>query len=907
MPEPLDPRLWAKEQGLPHPYPIGCHSLDAGAMADTLWDQYLTPGQRRVIAQGWAMTEPQAKSLLVFLASLHDLCKITPGFQHCAPQADRVTGTPGYTPTDPAHSRLSHQRGVHLALPELLNRLFDMPLTGRPSRLAAHQLGQILGGHHGTYQPALSHQGNELTCPLAAAPGLGDGAWDGQREALVQLATQAFGQPKLPERPAPGPVAVLTTGLITLADWLVSQGAWVRTRQRAWDNDPTGDWQAHTQRALAAAPATIRAAQLTPPNWRTTTTFTALFPHLDGRDPHPLQQDLTRHLANHSHGAGLLLITAPPAEGKTEAALFAERIMANAAGTNGLAFLLPTMATTDAMFTRIRNHARTNCHGPTPVALLHSMAWLNNDYTLDDLHPVTSDPTTVTHWLRGPGRGLLAGIAVGTWDQAALGALPHRYMALRWLGLSGKTVVIDEVHAYDAHGHALTLRLLEWLGALQVPVILLSATVTGTTASSLVHAYRRGAGHPDTPPLNPSYPGWTYTDTTTGDIHTSPQLHSNRAHQLTITTFTCTTTHNPDKPQGRARQILTLLEPLATTRSGSALIVCNTVADVQATRRMLTKTWGTGPTAPLVRSLHARMPARQRTAITRRLQRWTGPGSTRPARPIVVITSQIAEQSLDVDFDLIITDLAPLALLLQRAGRGHRHPRTDRPTWAPTGKPRLAVLIPRGKLPPAHWGTVYDASLLRRTSELLHRHTGKPIDVPGQVQALIDEVYGPAYADTDDLDRITNDSAKTAIADLTTIPRPHDVRDLYPLTNSSQHPDLIATRLGADNIRVLAVYTTNDGNHWLHPTDRSSRSSLPAGVAADDRQAITRLINATVPISRHWLHDAIRPEPPDSWAEVPALRDVQLLPHRVNKTAIEPLWVGTKAIQLDLEDGITRQ
>ena len=907
VPVPLAPRLWAKDRGLDHPYPAGCHALDAGAMAATLWDRYFTPGQRRVIAKGWELSEEETRSLLVFLATLHDLCKITPGFQSCAPAADQVSGTPGYPPPDPANSRLSHQRGVHLALPELLNRLFGMPLTGRPSRLAAHQLGQILGGHHGTYQPALSHQGQELTCPLTAAPALGAEAWDRQREALVHLARQAFGHPALPQQPAPAPVAVLTTGLITLADWLVSQLPWIRARQDQWDADPTADWHAHARRALAAAPETLRDAQLTPPKWRPTTTFSAMFPHLANRDPHPLQQHLATHLTDHVRGPGLLLITAPPGEGKTEAALYAERIMATAADTNGLAFLLPTMATTDAMWTRTRDHARTNCHGPAPVALLHSMAWLNTDYTPDDLRPATGDPTTVAHWLRGPGRGLLAGIAVGTWDQAALAALPHRHMALRWLGLSGKTIIIDEVHAYDAHGHALTLRLLEWLGALQVPVILLSATVTGSTAAALVHAYRHGAGHTDTPPLNPSYPGWTHTDHRTGTIHTSPQLGSNRAHRLTITTHPCTFTHNPAKPNGRARQLLTLLGPLAQTSTGSALIVCNTVADVQATRRMLTTTWGTGPDAPLVRSLHARMPTRQRAAITRRLQRWTGPGSTRPARPIVVITSQIAEQSLDVDFDFVITDLAPLALLLQRAGRGHRHPRTDRPTWAPTGQPHLAVLIPNGQLPPRHWGNVYDASLLRRTNDLLIKDARHPIHIPSQVQELIDKVYGPEYAGNDDLNRIADDAAKTAIAHLTTIKRPQDVRDLFPLTNSSEHPDLIATRLGADTTRVLPVYTTPDGNCWLHPTDRSPRSQLPQSIPPNDRTTIRRIINATIPINHEWLRDTQRPEPPATWQQTPALRDVQLLPHTVTKHHIKPLQAGTKTIRIHPEDGIMRE
>ncbi|MGW6841289.1 CRISPR-associated endonuclease Cas3'' [Streptomyces sp. NPDC054958] len=546
---PFEPRLWAKARGLSGPYPAGCHAIDAAVMAGALWDRFLTPRQRRVIADGWGLTAQEARLFVVTLAGLHDLGKITPGFQGCAPGADQVTGLPGYELGPPDGRSPSHQRAAHLTLPDLLHRIHGMPLNGRPTLLAAHQIGQIISGHHGTYAPALSHQGNELACPLGAAPALGDKSWDEQRESLIHLIHTLFGTPVLPTRTASGPTAAVTTGLIVLADWLASQIPWIEARRRRWTQDQTRSWEAHARRARRAAPAALRDAQLTPPTWRRSRTFTDLFPHLQGRRLHPVQKSLARNLPGLArNGPGLLLITAPPGEGKTEAALYAERVMGPAAGTKGLAFLLPTMATTDAMWARVRDHARTNCRIPPPVTLLHSMAWLDSAYTPDDLNTATCDPGTVAEWLRGRHRGFLAGITVGTWDQAALAVLPHRYMAMRWLGLSGKTVVIDEVHAYDAHGHALTLRLLQWLGALGVPVILLSATVTGESAASLVHAYRHGAGHNDTPTLTPSYPGWTYTDHTTGTITTSASLGSHRAHQLTIDLRHGTTPTTPKPP-----------------------------------------------------------------------------------------------------------------------------------------------------------------------------------------------------------------------------------------------------------------------------------------------------------------------------------------------------------------------
>ncbi|MEU6867754.1 HD domain-containing protein [Streptomyces sp. NPDC046876] len=94
MPVPFERRLWAKDRGLAHPYPAGCHAIDAAVMAGALWDRYLTPRQRRVIAEGWGLADHEARLFVVTLAGLHDLGKITPGFQACAPERIRSRACP---------------------------------------------------------------------------------------------------------------------------------------------------------------------------------------------------------------------------------------------------------------------------------------------------------------------------------------------------------------------------------------------------------------------------------------------------------------------------------------------------------------------------------------------------------------------------------------------------------------------------------------------------------------------------------------------------------------------------------------------------------------------------------------------------------------------------------------------
>ncbi|MFJ3879132.1 CRISPR-associated helicase Cas3' [Streptomyces sp. NPDC090077] len=925
----LHPLLWGKMRGLDRAYPVGCHGIDTAAIVEVLWERYLSGRQRKMLAKGWGLSQQETRLLLVWLGFLHDLAKISPVFQRQVPDADLLSGADQFPVTD--EETPYHDHGVHLALPELLHRVHGLPLAGRPGRLVAEQLGQILGGHHGRFGELLSHQDGSLTCPLVAAPGLGAQGWDDQREAMVRLAGELFGVPVWPTARASAPVAAVTTGLVSLADWLASQTWWLKARQRQHRKSrwAEGDWQAHLEMARRAAVRVPARAQLLPPSWRRRKSFGAMFPGLD--DPYPLQAGIEKELPDLAEGGGMLLVTAAPGDGKTEIGLFAERVLGRAAGTQGMTMLLPTMATTDAMHRRLVRHAAHNCRGRTPVARLHALAWLDAEYTPEDLTPSVDNPGLVSDWLRGPHRGLLTGIAVGTWDQAVRAVLPHKYMAMRWLGLSGKTVIIDEAHAYDAHGHALTVTLLEWLGQLGVPVVVLSATLTSPIATSLLNAYREGAGQPPVETLTPTYPGWTYTDLDTGEVTTRGPYPSPRAHRLTVRLHP----YRPTRPTpataptvtDRTHRILDILQPLHDNPAtpGAALIVCNTVADAHATEAALLDAYHASAT--LVRILHARMPVHQRTGMTWRLERWTGPQrpaqraadgtwtaatGRRPGRPLVVITTQVAEQSLDVDFDLIISDLAPFALLAQRAGRGHRHQGRTRPPYAQT--PTLHVLTPvntaGAPTVPRHWGKVYDASLLRRTHDHLTTLTG-PIAVPETLQHHVDAIYSDLYTAADDRRRFADDSAKQALADLVAIRQHRTGTNLHPLTNSTFSSDLLATRLGDPSIRVLPVWTDRDGRHWLHPTRRTPRTRLPQRVRPGDRRTIRRLMRRTLPVNRQWIGvgapgfraDDPATSIPADWARTPALRNVALLPH---SPATGTYVNGARSAHLSLRSGLTR-
>jgi CRISPR-associated endonuclease/helicase Cas3 len=190
-------------------------------------------------------------------------------------------------------------------------------------------------------------------------------------------------------------------------------------------------------------------------------------------------------------------------------------------------FALPTQAPANQMYHRVTAYARRNLSADASVTLVHGSADLYEPYMQPeesadgdrvDARVLTDDAgdrpyewagggadgavgdvaqgvrVAAGSWLRARGRGILAPITVGTVDQALMAVLPLRRNALRHLGLFGKTVVVDEAHAYDAFTHALLTRLLEWLGEMGVPVVLLSATLTGETARGLPEAYLAAAG-----------------------------------------------------------------------------------------------------------------------------------------------------------------------------------------------------------------------------------------------------------------------------------------------------------------------------------------------------------------------------------------------------------------------------
>ncbi|WP_329295604.1 CRISPR-associated helicase Cas3' [Streptomyces pseudovenezuelae] len=948
----VDESAWGKARGLDPvlpPYPLVRHLLDAAAMALFLWDWYLSESQRRCIAVGLGMTgDPaRARAVTALCAGLHDVGKLS-GFQLCDVRArerlsDALCGDLGRIGVE----RMPHEvAGMHAAT-AVLAALGFQEADGAVDA-AVRRVVEIIGGHHGRF-----HEVKELH-PVNMDL-LGGPVWARQREAHAGAVFEALGVPVPPER-MEAPVAVLVTGVVILADWLVSQEEYLRGRQR----ELTTSLTAHFERSCADAEGLVREAGLLPVELERKDFAEAY--GITG-EPNPLQRSVAEELAvgvgsgdraaGDGRRGGILLVTAAPGDGKSETALEAERVLSRRFGTRGFAFLLPTMATSDQMYGRVAGVVARQAGEGAGLTLTHSMAWLNSAYAEDGpggLRVLTCEGEEAgaggstrreldmrpVRWLRGAKRPLLAQFAVGTVDQALMAVLPVRHNALRLLALSGKTFILDEAHAYDPYMQVLLGRLLNWLGWYGVPVVLLSATLPASVSDRLIKEYLKGAGLKKSQlkgrTFRAPYPGWLYVDAADGactQISEARQKEQAAARRMRLAVQVERVVHGEGGgARNRLAVIQRLLKPVIEGEGGCALVVCNTVAEAQQTYRSLRTVLaarGQVGDGGEVQLLHARFPGEERERRTLTVTAGLGRTGPRPARRIVVAT-QVVEQSLDLDADVVISDLAPLALLLQRAGRCWRHETwwaehgrpqgRERPVWAKS--PRLVVLDPLagGGSVPGQWGDVYAEFLLTATSGVLERRGERPIAIPEDVQELVEEVHGDR-AGRFDWDDPAKSAAYTAyrgkeladrsVGDVLVIPRARSVASLDALHHlrGAEEDWEAATRLGADTVRLLCVYAHTDGTTTLDAEGTRPLPGLNGPLTPEDvRVVMTR----TIPVNADWFRGALEhPGVPDNWAEHPLLGDLVLLRQPCADGRVRPVPVGGRSLHLDPELGLVRQ
>ena len=692
-------------------HPLILHMLDVAASVDAVLSREPETTRKR-IADVLGLEWDKARPWVLLVVACHDLGKACPGFQ-C--KWENMTGMdPGRSP----NTEINHAFVSQIALSGILQ---DMEWPEALADLVA----DAVGCHHG--ERASPNRLDRLSGDRRA---IGRDPWAQARRGLFEALVDIFKPARIPVKPTlSGPDFMLLSGLTSFADWIGSNEDWFPFGS---PND-CEDLQGWFRKRRASADLALDAI-----GWEIRTPLSSepkSFEQVFGFPPRPLQQAVAEALVDIREPA-ILLVEAPMGEGKTEAALFAHLELQRRFGHRGLYVALPTKATGNAMFKRTLKFLRDQgTHRTLDLQLLHGAKLLNDTYQnlrLSGIHDCTTGgDVRAGEWFTNKKRALLSEYGVGTVDQALLTILPVRHNFVRLWGLANRVVVFDEIHAYDAYTGTLLVHLLRWLLALGSSIVLLSATLSPSIRRKLAAAVEA-----ELPIHEAEYPRLSVFRA--GAVE-QQHFESDPTRRRTL--------RLEAKPADLPNIYSCMKEHLAEGGMGLALV--NTVQRAQDLYRVFPEG------EPLEREgqrvgkrlsdgtevflFHARFPADRRQQREDQVLEIFGVGGTRQGRRILIAT-QVAEQSLDLDFDLIATDLAPIDLILQRAGRLWRHARKSRLV----SEPILVVAGLAGDEPPSFgkplwWGAVYREDLLLRTWSLLRARQN--LTLPDEIDALVQAVY----------------------------------------------------------------------------------------------------------------------------------------------------------------------
>ncbi len=577
------------------------------------------------------------------LAALHDVGKISPGFQRKCPawlieqNLQLAAQTLEWIKAESDHSKVSQFSVQHILREQL-------GLSASDAALWAAGVGMHHGAPHWRGEWKAAERSGILPNDL----------WEAQRRRLAdELAAILGGSGPLPHLELDD-LSVLwqTAGLITVADWIGSD--------ETFFSPACADFPAEVEAARAAATAALQRIGLEPPPIRSGLSFSQLFDF----PPNDLQSAALEVIRQ----PGVYVLEAPMGLGKTEAALAAAYHLICAGNASGLYFALPTQATSSRIHERVGAFlARI---GPRAPRLVHGGSWLLDKHLEFPLFRATQpngQRREARDWFASTKRALLAPFGVGTVDQALLGVIAVRHFFVRHFALAGKVVILDEIHSYDVFTGTLIEALIRALRKLRCTVIILSATLTGERREKLL-------GN-----LKPEFFKASEPVAVINGVAAEGRI---QPHPIELGT-------SSSLVRIRFRPEMSLFaDALGAARKGACVLwICNTVDRAQATYRTLCGERREGD--PALGLLHSRFPFFRRQELEETWMRRLGKDRQYRPNGCLLIGTQVVEQSVDLDADLLISELAPTDMLFQRLGRLWRH-RQEKPR--PIAQPELWII-----------------------------------------------------------------------------------------------------------------------------------------------------------------------------------------------------------------------
>ena len=455
----------------------------------------------------------------------------------------------------------------------------------------------------------------------------------------------------------------------------------------------------------------------------------------------PLQQTIQTVFEEMSDWT-LLLIEDSMGSGKTEASFYALSRMSDNMH-KGIAYALPTMSTTNLMYSRFQKFLGENREG----ALLHSMRNVVEDYCLPKTYiSEESEALSLNGFLQqSTRRGTFEQYFVCTIDQIVSSILNNKYYPIKLLSLVGKTIVIDEIHSYDCYTTTIIQVFLEWCKVLDIKVIIISATLTDSKKQDFIKTF---FPHLNVNKLSSNYPLITAVkEDCIKEWHFQPSYKrtynyalSNILNNITAISKTILAMHK----EHPSKNIVYFANSKKCAQS-----VYKCIRAMGSDKLLL---------------VHSNYHLKDRLQKEKQILNAVGKNAEPRETGLIVISTQILECSLDVDFDYLFTDIAPYDILCQRLGRLYRFPLEHRANTIPT----CTIFIPYvdGDY---QFSLVYDKAVLDATLQVLQKNN--IISIPEDIRKCVNKTY--EFIENEDwVKKIINDSVESNCAKITCIPSP---------------------------------------------------------------------------------------------------------------------------------------
>jgi len=724
------------------------HCLDVAAVGALL----LAPTKplTKLLADFLSLTPEQLQRLVVFALSLHDLGKFASAFQALYPNNSDQLITPksrkNYDGRSYRHDRMWLYFWQEIKRKGLLSKSLGLEALQRREQGPVFDTFMILMecmfGHHG--QP-VKHE------DISAIK-------DFIEPANVQAAAEFFEQmvelfhPVIPLERFQSKewrhrlelVSWHIAGIAVLADWIGSDSSYFKFQSEPVSLSEYWDKAQQIAEVAVAATDLNKTPNVNP--------FKSIKEHY-GFEPTPLQQWAESVELNDS--PQLFILEDVTGAGKTEAALTLTHRLMQAGAAEGFYFGLPTMATSNAMFGRVAKHYQqmlSTAEGKPSIVLAHGAREMNDLFrdavlatgTMDTVYH--ADDVTATaqcnQWLADSRKkALLAPVGVGTIDQALLAVLPRRHQSIRLLGLNRKVLVFDEVHAADEY----MFELLESLLALHLhqggSAILLTATLSYKQRSRLAAIWQKAGGLLPQSPQNNSFPLATKISLNSA----APVIEQPLASRADVSREVKVSFLNNFES--------CIAKVLQAVESGLCVVwVRNSVDDALKAFQVVQSRMNNPEDALLFHSRFVLQDRKNIEASVLEIFGKSGDAGNRKGK--VLVATQVFQESLDADSDLMISDICPIDDLIQRAGRLHRHTRNQAGAYQAgivdeRSAPELFVHAPKwNEIPEADW-----LSVNFRNTQYVYRSPGRlwlgmrelqtlgAIRMPGEARQLIEAVY----------------------------------------------------------------------------------------------------------------------------------------------------------------------